>query len=115
VRDPRERLRDALEAIANIQRYAARGRGAFESDELIQSWFVRQAEILGEAARGVPVEVRSRAPEIPWAKITGMRIVLVHGYFEIDRELVWDTVARDVPALGASLERLHRDLEREGP
>ena len=50
MRDPKERLRDILDAIANIERYAARGRQAFEKDELIQSWFVRHRQIIGEAA-----------------------------------------------------------------
>ena len=51
MRDPRERLQDILEAIGHIDRYAARGREAFEADELIQSWFVRHLQIIGEAAR----------------------------------------------------------------
>ena len=51
MRDPKERLRDILDGIANIERYAARGRRAFESDELVQNWFVRHLQIIGEAAR----------------------------------------------------------------
>lgn len=58
MRDPKERLRDILDAIANIERYVARGRQAFESDELIQNWFVRHLQIIGEAARGLPQELR---------------------------------------------------------
>jgi uncharacterized protein with HEPN domain len=50
MRDPKERLRDILEAIGSIERYAARGRQVFESDELIQNWFVRHLQIIGEAA-----------------------------------------------------------------
>ncbi len=60
MRDPKERLRDILDGIANIERYAARGREAFESDELIQNWFVRHLQIIGEAARGLPQELRDR-------------------------------------------------------
>jgi len=51
VRDARERLQDILDAIDHIQRYAARGREAFEADELLQNWFVRHLQIIGEAAR----------------------------------------------------------------
>jgi uncharacterized protein with HEPN domain len=54
MRDPKERLRDILEAIGSIERYAARGRQAFESDELIQNWFVRHLQIIGEAAYALP-------------------------------------------------------------
>ncbi len=51
MRDARERLQDILDAIDHIQRYAARGREAFEADELLQNWFVRHLQIIGDAAR----------------------------------------------------------------
>ena len=54
MRDPKERLHDILDAIANIERYAARGRQAFEKDELVQNWFVRHLQIIGEAAYACP-------------------------------------------------------------
>lgn len=54
MRDPKERLRDIIEAINNIERYALRGRDAFEKDELIQTWFVRHLQVIGEAARALP-------------------------------------------------------------
>ena len=53
MRDPKERIRDILEAIGRIERYATRGREAFEKDELIQSWFLRHLQIIGEASRAV--------------------------------------------------------------
>jgi len=62
MREPKERLRDILEAIAAIERYAARGRKAFEEDELVQNWMVRHLQIIGEAARALPDEVRARIP-----------------------------------------------------
>lgn len=111
MRDPRERLRDILEAIEAIQRYGERSRAAFEHDELLQNWFVRHLQIIGEAARSLPEEVRSLAPDIPWSKIIGMRTILVHGYFEIDTEVVWETVSRDVPSLRVAVEHLLAKLE----
>ena len=111
MRDPRERLRDILEAILAIERYLDRDRGAFEQDELLQGWFVRNLQIIGEAARSLPEDVRASAPEIPWPQIIGMRNVLVHGYFEIDTNLVWDAATRDVPALKPAIEGLLRRLE----
>lgn len=111
MRDPKERLRDTLEAIAAIERYADRDKTAFERDELLQGWFVRNLQIIGEAARGLPEEVQALAPDIPWTKIIGMRNLLVHGYFEIDTDIVWDTATRDVPALKPVVERLLRGLE----
>jgi uncharacterized protein with HEPN domain len=96
MRDPKERLRDILEAIAAIDRYRDRDRSAFEQDELLQVWFLRHLQIIGEAARRLPNEVRDLAPNIPWHKIIGMRNILVHGYFAIDLDVVWDAVQRDV-------------------
>ena len=104
MRDPRERLQDILEAIDNIQRYATTGREAFEKDELIQSWCVRHLQIIGEAARALPEGTRKSIPEIPWADIIGMRHVLVHNYFGIDTELVWNVVENQLVSLKASIE-----------
>ena len=111
MRDPRERLEDILEAIGHIGRYAARGREAFEADELIQSWFVRHLQIIGEAARALPEEIRAKMPDIPWSKVIGMRHILVHDYFGIDTEVVWDAVQRDLPSLREKITSLLQHLD----
>ncbi len=111
MRDPKERLRHILDAIAAIERYLSRGRAAFEQDELLQGWFVRHLQIIGEAARGLPEDVRAMAPEIEWPKMIGMRNVLVHGYFDIDLDIVWEAASRDAPALKPGIERLLARLE----
>ena len=109
MRDSRERLRDILEAIGHIERYAVRGRQAFEQDELIQNWFVRHLQNIGEAARGLPPDMLAKAPDIPWSKIMGMRHILVHDYFNIDKDLVWDVVERDLPDLKRKVEAILRE------
>lgn len=96
MRDPKERLRDMLEAIAAIERYLHRGKAPFEQDELLQSWFVRNLQIIGEAARALPEEVCALAPEIEWSKIVSMHNVLAHGYYDIGTEVVWEDTSRDV-------------------
>lgn len=106
MRDPRARLKDILEAIENIDRYASRGREAFDRDELIQSWIVRHLQIIGEAARALPQEVRDKAPVVPWSKIIGMRQILVHGYFGVDLDIVWRAVEQDLPDLGRNVRAL---------
>lgn len=110
MRDPRERLRDILEA---IERHLHRGRTAFEQDELLQGWFVRNLQIIGEAARTLPEKVRAQAVEIEWPRIIGMRNVLVHGYFDIDADIVWNAASRDALALKPRIERLLRRLEEQ--
>jgi len=112
MRDPAERLRDILEAIAAIERYAHGDKESFDKDELLQTWFLRHLQIVGEAATSLPENVRALAPEISWRQIAGMRHVLVHGYFEVDTDLVWDAVIRDLPILKPAIERLLSSIEK---
>ena len=114
MRDPKERLRDILEAIAAIDRYRDRDRSAFEQNELLQVWFLRHLQLIGEAARRLPEEIRNLAPDIPWQKMIGMRNILVHEYFVIDLDVVWDAVQRDVPLLKPAVEALLKKLEDQG-
>jgi uncharacterized protein with HEPN domain len=99
LRDDRERLTDILEAIDRAQRYAVRGRAAFESDELIQVWMVQQLMVIGEAASQLSRAIRERSPDIPWPRIVGLRNRLVHAYFQADLALVWSVVEHDLPGL----------------
>lgn len=114
MRDPKERLRDILDAIARIERYAARGREAFEQDELIQVWTFHHIQIIGEAAANLGRDFHEAHPEVPWAQIVAMRNVLVHEYFGVDLEEVWKTVERDLPGLKDAVERLLKRLEEQG-
>ena len=111
MREPAERLRHMLEAIANIERYLDRGREAFERDELLESWLIRNLQIIGEAARTLPQDLRDRAPGVPWSKIIGMRNILVHDYVGIEPEILWDAVEHDLPSLKRSLEALLHTIE----
>ncbi len=110
MRDDRVRLADILEAIERVERYADRGRGAFDADELIQTWIVHHLQIIGEAARGLSDGLRSAHGEIPWPQIVGMRNILVHDYFGIDAEEVWTAAVRDLPLLKAQVEALLAQL-----
>ena len=97
MRDSRARLMDMLEAIELIERYAAKGRRAFEDDELIQTWFVHHLQIIGEAAARLGHDFHDAHPGIPWAEIVAMRNILVHDYFGIDPKEIWPAVERDLP------------------
>jgi len=106
MRDDTQMLLDIIEAIDRIERYASRGRDAFESDELVQNWIVNHLQVIGEAARSLSADLRDSNKEVPWAKIIGMRHILVHRYFEIDRDLVWSVVAGDIPELKQRVEAI---------
>jgi uncharacterized protein with HEPN domain len=112
MRDQRERLLDMLEAIERIERYAAKGRGEFEKDELIQTWMVHHLQIVGEAAAKLGREFHEQHPSIPWPQVVAMRNVLIHDYFGVDLEEVWRVVERDLPELRSKLEKLAGSSER---
>jgi len=96
VRDDRERLADVLAAIDRIGRHVQDDRARFDIDELLQNAVLHWIEIIGEAARGVSGKVRDAHPEVPWRAITDMRNRVSHGYFDIDLDVVWNTVTRDL-------------------
>ncbi len=94
-----------LEAIVRIQDRVRSDKGAFVRDEMLQIWVVHHLEILGEAAKGLSEGFRISRPEVPWSAVARMRDRLVHGYWNVDLDAVWQVVVRDLPNLWAALER----------
>lgn len=100
------RLRHMLEAARSAQRFAAdRTRGDLEADEMLQFALVHAIQIIGEAASQVGERTRQTVADIPWPAIVGMRHRLVHAYFAVRLDRVWEVVERDLPVLIAALER----------
>lgn len=83
----------------------------FREDERAQYAVVRALEIIGEASKKIPEDVRAQYPDIPWRAISGMRDKLIHDYFGVDIRVVWRTVQEDLPELIRHLEMMLRDLE----
>jgi len=106
VRGDTERLRDILDAIDQIERRLAGGRAEYQRDELLQVWAVHHLQIIGEAARAISRELQAAHPEVPWTSATAMRNLLVHEYFGIDLQEVWDTVVNDLPPLRRQIEAI---------
>ncbi len=112
MRDSKERLKDILEAIAKIERYAAQGREVFEQDELVQVWILHHIQLIGEAASQLGRAFHEAYPQLPWAQIVAMRNILVHEYFGVDLNEVWQTVEQDLPYLKQQIEDLLKQLEQ---
>jgi len=111
MRGARDRLEDILAAIANIEKYTARGYDAYARDELVQVWIVHHIQIIGEAAANLSQDLRESYPEMPWQDIIAMRNVLVHRYFGLDLQEVWDTVNTDLPALKNQVRSILAEME----
>lgn len=111
MRSDRERLLDILEAIEKIERHRSSDIETFADDELQQVWVIHHLQIIGEASYGLSQQFRASHPEIPWPQIIGMRHVLVHGYFEIDLDIVWAVIEKDLPPLRGAIESILRHLE----
>ena len=105
-----EYLQHILDAIDRATAYVAgMDLGAFERDTRTQDAVIRSIEIVGEAAnktRSADPEFAARFPDVPWDVIYGMRNRIVHDYFEVDLEVVWQTVQQDLPALRTQIVEL---------
>lgn len=106
-RPDRSSLVDILVAARKIREIGAGlSREAFEADELRVLSVERLITILGEAAKQVSPDFRSRNPEIPWRQMAGMRDILIHAYDAVDQEELWKAITTSVPALISRLEPL---------
>ena len=83
----------------------------FAANSLLQDAVVRRLEVIGEAAKHVPQEVRARYPDIPWRTIAGLRDVLIHEYFGVILERVWEVITIDLSAVKPHLAHVQADLE----
>jgi len=84
-------------------------REQFDNDEILQNAVIRFLEIIGEASRSISQELKDSHPEIPWREIIGMRNRLIHHYFKVDAEKVWETIQDDIPSLIVMIEPLIPD------
>lgn len=103
MKDWRVPIRHMLDCIDAILEYSKEGRTAFLADRKTVDAVVRNFEILGEAAKRVPDDIRNQAAPIPWRRIAGFRDVLIHQYEVVDPIEIWSVIERDIPGLREAL------------
>jgi len=111
-RDPGLFVDDMIAACEKIQRYVARrSQSVFESDEQAFDAVLKNLEVIGEGAKRLPPDVKESHPEIAWRDIAGLRDIIVHEYFGLDLDIVWDVVENRVPILLVQLRNLGHTLK----
>jgi len=110
-KDPEVFLDHILECIDIIEDYS---EGVTESEFMgslsLQDMIIRRIEIIGEAVKNLPDDLKKEHTEIPWRDIAGLRDIVVHQYFGLDLELIWDVVKKDIPQLKPSILSLRDEL-----
>lgn len=96
-----------------VDRTTRLSRADFLADETARRAFVRSLEIIGEATKKLSPEWRAAHPDLDWRAMTGMRDRLIHGYFGVDYEIVWDVASSRMPELRDAIEQLIAEEEEE--
>ncbi len=105
MKSDRPYLAHIADSIAAIESYVAGGRDAFVHARVLQDAVIRNFEIIGEAANRLSPTVRGRAA-VPWGRIIAFRNRLIHAYWNVDIDLVWDVIENELPALKRAVEQL---------
>ena len=113
IRDFKLFLDDINEALSKIKEYTQDlDFEKFSQDTKTIDAVIRNFEILGEATKQIPENIKSRYPKVPWKEMAGMRDKLVHAYFGIDAEVIWETITKRIPKLKNQIQNIIKDLEK---
>lgn len=105
---------DILEAISNILEYTKDFKNnQFDSDRKTRDAVLRNLEVIGEAAKNIPDNIKKIYAKVKWRAIAGMRDKLIHEYFGVSNQIVWETIKIDIPSLQLQINKILKDLDKE--
>ena len=105
-------LDDILDGVEKIKRYTREMTyEEFVEDPKTVDAVLRNFEVIGEAAKNVPDDIRQEYDDVPWSEMAGMRDKLIHGYATVELQIIWTTIQEEVPALGAQISSVRDELE----
>ena len=108
----KQRLLHILDAIREIESYIGEaGINEFTSNSMMRFASIKQIEIIGEAANYISPEIKDQFSDIQWKQIVGLRHILVHAYFGISTQLIWQIISTDIPELKIKINEILLNLE----
>lgn len=106
------RIGDILESISRIKKYTSGySFNDFEEDEKTVDSVLRNLEIIGEASRHIPKNIKARYPELPWQEMNTMRNIVIHEYHGVNLRIIWTTITLDLPPLVRQLKQILAEEE----
>ena len=107
-------IEDILESIKLIEKYIRNiSKENLDNNQKLKDSIARRLEIIGEAVKNIPDDFREKYPEVPWKKIAGLRDIIIHTYFNIDLDITWDIIKKDLPDLKEKMLKIRTELEEE--
>lgn len=113
MKDPRIYLISILDCIVRLQEYTHDGKDVFLRSTLIQDGVIRNLEVIGEATKQLPDEIKQAYPDVEWRGMAGLRDVLIHNYLRVNLNRVWVVIEMNIPTLKAQIEQILEELDSE--
>ncbi len=107
-------IEDILESIRLIEKYIGNlSKEDLNNNQGLKDSLVRRLEIIGEAVKNIPDDFKEKYSQVPWKKIAGLRDIIIHTYFNIDLDITWEIIKKDLPDLKEKILKIKKDLVKQ--